>query len=38
MRTANIRAIEAYIKKVAARLLYFVLIMFWLGYFFGEKL
>ena len=37
MRTANIRAIEAYIKKVVVRLMFFAVAMFFLGYFFGEK-
>lgn len=30
-------SIESYIKKVAVRLLCFAFVMFWLGYFFGEK-
>jgi hypothetical protein len=29
--------IEAFIKKVAVRLLCFAVAMFWLGYFFGDK-
>lgn len=37
MRTANIRAIEHYIKVVAVRLMFFAVAMFWLGYFFGNK-
>ena len=30
-------SIEFYIKRVATRLLCFAVAMFWLGYFFGEK-
>ncbi len=35
MRTANIRAIEHYIKVVAVRLMVFAVGMFLIGYFFG---
>ena len=35
MRTANIRAIEHYIKVVIVRLVFFAVAMLCLGYFFG---
>ena len=31
------QTIESFIKKVATRLMFFAVAMFWLGYFFGEK-
>jgi len=35
MKTTNRIIVEDYIKKVAARLMFFAVAMFWLGYFFG---
>lgn len=35
MKHKDMMDIEAYIGRVAARLLFFVVVMFFLGYFFG---
>ena len=37
MKYKEMMDIEAFIGKVAARLMFFAVAMFWLGYFFGDK-